>query len=112
MDDASRHELTHLVQQSGVSPGDAEKVAEIVSRQLESEERLPIETTALFGAMAAESNASRFPGRLKWSNITLKRGTTADTGWPCKWKGFSLDGKSSAPAAEIRELVHEIISQR
>ena len=89
--------------------------------------------------------ARRLPGLMKYNNIVLKRGYTADTslwtwrksviegqtsrttgsiilldearnpaltwnfreGWPCKWEGPALNGKTSEVAIETLEICHE-----
>lgn len=87
----------------------------------------------------------RLPGLMKYTNIVLKRGYTADKslwqwrlnvingttsrttgsiilldearntaltwtfreGWPCKWDGPALNGKTSEVAVETLEICHE-----
>jgi phage tail-like protein len=87
----------------------------------------------------------RLPGLMKYNNIVLKRGYTADKslwkwrkqvidgktsratgsiilldearnpaltwnfreGWPCKWEGPGLNGKTSEVAIETLEICHE-----
>jgi phage tail-like protein len=89
--------------------------------------------------------ARRLPGLMKYNNIVLKRGYTADKslwtwrknvidgntkrspgsitllddarnpvltwnfreGWPCKWEGPALNGKTSEVAIETLEICHE-----
>jgi phage tail-like protein len=92
-----------------------------------------------------QGTVRKLPGLIKYSNITLKRGWTADTslwlwrkkvidgqtsrtsgsvilmdearqpalrwnfreGWPSKWEGPALNGKTSEVAIETLEIAHE-----
>ena len=99
------HEIAHTLQQAGVRPNDVDAVVRVVEHQMIAPSEMTADVELLINA-AVPSHGH--VGRLKWSNITLKKGYVAS-----KWKMASFDGKGNdvLDPSDLRELAHRILAR-